>query len=309
MGIKACILGNTSLGYSWFVRTYKQGLKLNGYEVIEIDYKTTPLNEIKKRLLSEKPAIVFTHLTFHKIYPIPTVLNMYRELYQKGIKIIHLCYDARTKDRYMENVSGAFSAALVGNIPLRDNCIKAWKIPVHYLPYASMTYDKMALPEKDLMFREAVFTGNKDAHMDRKNFIERLSKRIPIKIFHTQSKGDLRNKTHALSASAKCILGLCTGYDIPFFFEVRHFQYLGSGACLLARKFIGLDDFIPDNLYYSINSYDNDGVDLATEHYNKILKTNTRPMQEEAFKFMQATHSSKVRIAEVLKFLKEDGIL
>lgn len=50
---KACILGNTKLNYSWFVKTYRQGLQLNGIETFDIDYKSTPLNQIKKILLSK----------------------------------------------------------------------------------------------------------------------------------------------------------------------------------------------------------------------------------------------------------------
>lgn len=57
--MKVCILGNTMLGYSWFVRTYKQGLQLNGHSVIEIDYKSTPLLTIRERLLSENHLLFF----------------------------------------------------------------------------------------------------------------------------------------------------------------------------------------------------------------------------------------------------------
>jgi len=282
---------------------------LNGHDVIEIDYKTTPLEKIKKRLLFEKPAIVFTHLTFHNIYPIESVLNLYREIHKAtGANFIHVCKDARITDRYMAPLSSYFSAALVGNKELQKNGSAAWKIPVYYVPYFCMTYDKMAIPSKDLMFREAVFTGSIEAHKDRREFISKLSKEIPIKIFKTQSSNDLRSRTPELSVSAKCILGLCTGYDISFF-DVRPFQYLGTGACMIMRKFKGMDDFIPDNLYYPIYSYDNDGVELAAEHYKKILNTDTRPMQEEAFKFMQANYNSKIKIAEILKLLKDDLIV
>ena len=34
--MKAVILGNTKLNYSWFVKTYREGLRKNGVEVYGI---------------------------------------------------------------------------------------------------------------------------------------------------------------------------------------------------------------------------------------------------------------------------------
>jgi hypothetical protein len=152
--MKVCILGNTNLGYSWFVRTYKQGLQLNGHSVMEIDYKATPLLDIKAKLLYEKPKLVFCHLTFHNIYPVSMVLDVFRYVNkQVGTKFIHTCNDARTVDRYMGDVSGAYHAAFVGTYDLVRNCSAAWGIPVHYTPYSCMTYEnflKVILTQKKM---------------------------------------------------------------------------------------------------------------------------------------------------------------
>jgi hypothetical protein len=50
--MKAVILGNTNLGYSWFVQTFTQGLMLNGVDVGHIDYKSTPLPQIRNKILT-----------------------------------------------------------------------------------------------------------------------------------------------------------------------------------------------------------------------------------------------------------------
>ena len=302
--MKVCILGNTNLGYSWFVRTYKQGLQLNGHSVMEIDYKATPLLDIKAKLLYEKPKLVFCHLTFHNIYPVSMVLDVFRYVNkQVGTKFIHTCNDARTVDRYMGDVSGAYHAAFVGTYDLVRNCSAAWGIPVHYTPYSCMTYENLAQPAKDLMFTEAVFTGSPGAHPDRKSFLERLAKKIPIRVFHTQSKQDLRERTPELSVSAKCILGVCTGYEIDGYLDVRPFQYLGTGACMIMRKY--KSSMIPDDLYFPIDSYDDVSVEKAARQYNYILSADTTQKRREAFRFMQAYHSSKVRLAEVLKKINQ----
>ena len=296
--MKAVILGNTKLGYSWFYLTYKQGLLLNGVDVVDIDYKSNSLNDIKNMLISLNPDIVFTHLSFHyRFRSTDIVLQMQRDVIkQTGCKFVHVVMDARKEDRYMGDISDAFHIAFVGNFEMLENCKNAWKIPVYYTPYSSLVYDSMGKQVKELMFQEAVFTGLPGIHTDRQQFLKKLSQKIPIKIFETQSGNDLRNRTLELSASAKCILGLCTGYEISGYIDVRPFQYLGAGACMIIRKFSNMDDLIPDNLYYPITSYANDGVMMAIDHYHRILREDTSLMQQAAFSYIQKFHSCKVRI-------------
>ena len=114
---EAVILGNTKLGYSWFVLTHLDGLGKNGWRTHQIDYKTVPLKVIRDLLVSMKPEYVFTHLTFHQnVNPTSLVLEMYRDVNKKvGTKFIHTMNDARVVDRYMDNVEGSIYAAFVGN--------------------------------------------------------------------------------------------------------------------------------------------------------------------------------------------------
>jgi hypothetical protein len=304
--MKAVILGNTKLNYSWFVLSYREGLKSNGVEVYDVDYKSNSLNGIKQVLIDIKPDYVFTHLTFHtSVNPTGRVLQMYRDVTTAcGAKFIHTLNDARTEDRYMGDISNAIHMAFVGNTKVLHNGLAAWNIPVFFAPYSSLNYPKMSLPASDLMFKDPVFTGAPGAHKDRLQFLERIAKRIKILVFQTQSGVDLRHRTPELSASAKCILGLCTGYNVEGYIDVRPFQYLGTGACMIARKFKGMDAIIPPDLYFPINSYRADGVDLLIDHWNFIKKTNTRPLQERAFKYMQQHHSCKERMKFVLQMLK-----
>lgn len=304
--MKAVILGNTKLNYSWFVLTHRQGLWQNGVVPFDIDYRSTPLAEIKKQLLEIKPAAVFEHLSFHgNINPLGSVLQMFRDVSKQiGTKFIHFCHDARREDRYMGDISYAYHMGFVGTFDMQNNCQKAWGIPVHYSPYSTLVYNKIPKPAKDLAFTEAVFTGSVGSHQDRADFIQRLGQKIPIKVFQTQSSNDLRGRTQELSVSSKCILGLCTGYDIPGYIDVRPFQYLGAGACMIIRKFSNMDDYIPDALYYPITSYGDDGVAEAVDHYHRILREDTSEMQKAAMGYIQRFHSCKARIADVLNKIK-----
>lgn len=311
---KAVILGNTTLGYSWFVLTHLDGLIHNEWSVDQIDYKSTRLDGIKRMLISIKPEYVFTHLTFHQqINKTPAILQMYRDVKNAvGTRFIHTMNDARVVDRYMGNLEGAMDMAFVGNTQCIEECEKAWGIPVHFCPYSSLTYDKMKEPVNEFKFPgHAVFTGSPTAHPDRWDFIQKLQRRMKIQIFQTQSHGDLRHKTPELSVSADCILGLCTGYDIKHYIDVRPFQYMGTGAILIARKFLGMDDIIPQMLYYPFDGYTNKDADYVKKCYEKyIVRMDNTITRQEAFKFIQKYHSAKVRIGDVISVLdgKRDNV-
>lgn len=312
MNYKAVILGNTRLSYSWFVLTHRQGLKLNGWDVLEIDYKSTPLNEIKKKILDYKPNVIFTHLSFHShIHSTTTILNFFKDIKNKiNVKIIHTVNDARIKDRFMGDIRGSFDAAFVGTYPMVNGCQTAFKVPVFYSPYSALCYDKMADFTPDLAFKKLVFTGSPNAHRtgwkdNRADFIERLQKQVPLKIFRTQSGQDLRKRTPELSVSCSSVLAACVGYEIEGYIDVRPWQYLGTGACMIMRKFNRMDELIPDDLYWEFKDYSNDSIMQIKELRQRALKEDTSEMRKKAFDFVQKYHSSEVRMKNILACIEE----
>lgn len=308
--MKVVIYGNTRLAYSWFFQTFKQGLELNNHQVYLLDYRSNPPNKAYGVLARINPDVVFTHLTFHnKIYPRDQVLNMYQDCRKRlGTKIVHVIMDAREEPRYNGNISRAFDCALLSQTKNLKKFSNYWKIPVYFHPYCSLTYYQMAPIVGSLQFKEAVFTGNPDAHEDRVAFLAQLTKLMPIRTFITQSQNDLRHRTPELSSSAWAILGLCTGYDIDGYIDVRPFQYLGAGAVMISRKFKGMDDIIPPDLYYSFNSYSSVGAEFVKECYNKkcYQKSNIE-MRHRAFNYMQQNHSSKVRLKAIMEDIFKNG--
>lgn len=307
---KICILGNTGnnphTAYSWFVKTTAQGFSLLGHEVIGFDYKSHTIEEIKDFLFNKDIDILFTHLTMHKHHDKFKMMEIFDNLRSlKDIIIIHTMQDARHEPRYADDISHAFDLALVGQTENIEKFQNYWKIPVYYWPYSSLTYNKIANSVSDLKFKEPVFTGSAGSHKDRSDFIKKLQQIMSIKIIQTGSKQDLRNRTSELSVSAKCILGLCTGYDISGYLEVRPWQYLGTGACMIMRKFKDMDKIIPEHLYYPIYDYSWESVYKVKELFDKIQKTNTGPMRREAFNFIQRYHSSKERMKQTLQVIED----
>lgn len=305
--MKIVILGNTSLNYSWFVLSTREGCKANGHKVYEIDYKSTPIPQIYKKCEEIKPDIMFTHLSFHgNVNSVSSVLELYEKINKKlGTKIIHTLGDAQVatkgmQDRYMGDVSHAIHMAFVSNRCGVENMSKAWKIPVFYSPYSSLIYKELETPDNTLAFDVPVFTGGIGAHPDRKQFIEAFQKEQEIVVFPTQSKSDKRHVTAKLSISAKCILGLCTGYDIDGFIDVRPFQYLGTGAFMISRKFENMDTIIPDDLYVPFHGYTQSDVYFVQDRWNYWKTKNTMEMRVKAFNYIQEKHNCKVRMGNVL---------
>jgi hypothetical protein len=304
VNMKTVLLGNTRLDYSWFIKTYREGLQLNGCEVKEIDYKTTAIESIKQQLIDYKPYAVFTHLTFHHFHDTTRMMEMFSQLYREhDIKFIHTCNDARSVDRLMIDVSNVFHAAFVGTHTMVENCSDAFNIPVYYSPYSSLCYDSMSPPAEDLRFEDPVFTGSPDSHPDRKDFLNKLQAITKVVVFKTQSGNDLRHRTPELSVSAKCILGLCTGYDIPGYIDVRPFQYLGTGAFMASRRFMHMESIIPDDLYLPFDDYSEESAHYIIDEI-KSFGWNTESIRKKAFKFIQEKHSCRTRIREVLDLIR-----
>ncbi len=302
--MKIAILGNTRLNYSWFVLTHRQGLNLNGFQrVIQIDYKSTSLAQIYERLINEKPKYVFTHLTFHQhIHPAPVIMDLYRRVTKEvGTKFVHTLADARHEPRWSEDISGAFHMAFINQTENLEKFQNYWKIPVVYAPYSALKQSELVNPVKELAFgNQLIFTGSPGAHPPRRDFLNRVQQIMPLKYLHTQSANDLRHRTPELAISAKAILSACIGHDIAHYNEVRPWQYLGAGACLIHRKFKGEDDLIPDNLYLEYKS----PADVKGQ-FEIACKEDTMPMRKRAFEFIQRHHSSKVRMYNILECLEE----
>lgn len=302
----AAIYGNTKNNYSWFVLTHRQGLLLNNYDVLEIDSKITPIERARDILISKKPRYIFTHLTFHNQgQQLNRLLSMYHEVTRKaGSKWVHTCNDARKEDRAKIPLYTVFFAAFVGSRDMVTNGRKVWRIPTYYSAYSSLKQDSIASPVNKFKFTTPVFTGNPIIHEDRSKFIKLLGERMELKIMKTQSKQDLRHQTPELSASAKCILGLCTGYDVPFYIDVRPWQYLGAGAFMIIRKFQGMDEIIPDNLYIPFTGYSKKDADFVVSKFREYSKIDTSAIRTRAFNFIQKYHNSQIRMRNILNVLE-----
>ena len=85
--------------------------------------------------------------------------------------------------------------------------------------------------------------------------------------------------------------------------DVRPFQYLGTGAFMIMRKFNDMDSHIPDDLYVPFDSYDEPMV--VKRLWDEWKYRDTSDMRERAFKYIQEHHSSQKRMENVLKVMNQ----
>lgn len=309
---KIAIIGNVGndirTAYSWFVKTVYDGFTKLGHDVQGINWKTNSLQNIEQFIFNGKFDIVFTHLTFHNHKPIDEVMKLFKRFRINGIFMIHTLSDARKKPRYNGDISEGFNMAFTSQLENLEKFKNAWKVPTFFWPYSSLTRDFISDPVEKYSFEHPIFTGTTIAHWDRRDFIKRLKNVMPILTIETKSEGDKRHVTPELSSSAKCILGLCTGYDIGGYIDVRPFQYLGCGAFMISRKFKWQEKILPDDIHILFHSYKDPMV--VKDLWKEWKKKNTMPMRKKAFEFMQRYHSSKVRMENTLKVIegKQDSV-
>lgn len=312
---KICILGNTgndiSKAYSWFVKTTYEGMVLNGHEVKGFDYKTHTIDQIRNFLFDYNPDIIFTHLTMHKHHDKFDVMEIFDNLRSlNDTKIIHTMQDARENPRYSGDISHAFDMAFVAQTENIPKFSKLWNIPVYYWPYSSLTYMDRGIYRSNLDFKKPVFPGNPSSHNDRTLFIQKLQKHLDFKIIQTKSKDDVRDKTLDFSASTPCVLGLCTGYDISGYGEVRWVQFGGAGAILIMRKFKEMIKYFPEKidnkrLYFGFDDYNHpEVVKSLWEKINKMSNTEKNIIKQNVFNFIQTYHSSKIRMKQTIEVIE-----
>jgi hypothetical protein len=70
-----------------------------------------------------------------------------------------------------------------------------------------------------------------------------------------------------------------------------------------------MDSIIPSELYYSFDSYEDPYI--VKNYFEEIKKIDTKPLQQEAFEYMQRYHSAKERMRNTIKVIEgeQDSVL
>lgn len=318
--LRILILGNTRLGYSWFVLTATQGAVLLGHQVRHIDFKTNDFGWIREQTEWFRPDLILTHIVFHKPvndkHGLTHVLEWFNDLRKAlGTKICYNMGDARTTPRYPHDISSAFDLGLVNNFDpeTRARFEQTWKVPTIWWPYSALWQKTIADPAPDLKNLGLVYTGSldraSDLHRRRTEFVEQLkaafaAAKLPFTIYQTQDpKGDMRHRTAELSASTGGVLGLPADNDVPGYLDVRPFQYGGAGAVLYHREVPALEKvFNPARHYIGFNGYNPEAVvDLFKRMQKPSAAAVEKRVRLSVFTHVQKHHCSINRMEDIIE--------
>lgn len=311
--MKILVIGNTGIdiarAYSWFVKNVYEGVSILGHEVRGIDFHSISTDVLRNKIYEYKPEIIFTHLTFHKkgLQRLSEILELYGKARKKfGCKIVHYLFDGRSTPRYYGDISHAFDCAFVSQTESISKLSQIWRIPVYFSHYACQKYKEIGKFDKSINIgNKLVYTGNIGSYPEgRGKFLKDLQKIMDLQIFITQSKNDMRNKTLKLSATAKIILSISSGYNIKHFIDTRPWQYLGAGAFLIQKVFKDMKDIIPSNLFAPFYDFD---TYLVKDLYDYWMnnKKERKQIQKRAFDFMQKYHTCDRRMKDTLNVIFE----
>jgi len=305
--IRLACLGDWSNYFSYFLYGSLEGAILNQCWFRPIDIRS-PVKVIVRNILEFRPDILLAHMLFSEgVRPIPETLDYLATVRKKvGTRVFYHLGDARTVPRYAGDISMAVDGCLVNQTNLTP-FEEIWKVPCYHWPYAAFKQARIAGKVKEFE-HPLIFTGrlsDKGIHRNRTIFIRELQRLMPVKVYPDEKYPDTKLLTAEIAASATAILGVCAGYDIPGYADVRPYQYPGAGGVLFQRYYLGLEEIFLDGKHM-IFFYDDDPSNFE-ELYNKWVfgefSSLLSSIRQEAFSFLQRYHTYANRIKDVLNIV------
>jgi len=301
--IRIATLGDWDNYFSYFLSGTMEGAIQNGCWFRPINIRIGK-KQIKDNIIEFRPHILFAHMLYSQILKEPEgTRNILRKLRQSlNMKVYYHLGDARTEPRYPHNISDHVDGCLINQTENLDKFSSIWGVPCYYWPYGCFYQERIAEPIKEFS-HDLVFTGrlsNKGVHAHRTNFVRKLQKIMPIKLYPDDNYIDTKLLTAEVAASAKAVLGVCAGYNIEGYMDVRPFQYPGAGAFLMQRYYIGMYRVVVDEEHMVI--FRHDDVDKFVELYKKWMDKpeEINRIRNTAFEFFQKHHSYYNRVWDII---------
>jgi hypothetical protein len=297
------ILGNVQKYYSHFLCGSMEGAIRCGGWAKTVQLVDRQVKDIRDEIDFMKPDFIIGHMFFGPLRM--DVLHMFAEVRRKyGTKVIYHMGDAREIPRYPHPIHDFVDLGLVNHGDY-EKFSHIWNIPCIHWPYMCFYQEDIADIDPRYIC-DMAFTGDLSEvkhHGPRAQFIKKIKNLINIKVFPTPETGNTRFQTAELSSSAKAVLGMQMGTNIPLYQDVRPFQYCGSGAIYLHDQCEAMDVFFEPEVHY-VPYKINDAKSLK-EQYDKF----TRPefsdrIRRQAFEFCQKHHSTKQRIESIIRYFE-----
>lgn len=306
--IRIAVLGDWDKYFSYFLNGMQEGAIRNGCWFRPLNIRSS-WDTIKANIWEFRPDILGCHMIFSKE---PHGPEKHLEEFAKfkktlGTIIFYHAGDARREPRYTKDISRSIDFCLVNQTECLTKFSNYWRVPCYYWPYGCLYQDKIAAVdsrfEHDLVFTGRLSASPGSIHSHRTEFIGKLKELIPITIYPNKDYPDTKLLTAEISASSKAILGVCAGYDINGYMDVRPFQYPGAGAFLLQRKYKNMERVFIDKQHMVM--FRDDEPEHFVDLYQGWMKKSKEisEIRQTAFVFLQRHHSYANRVRDILNIV------
>jgi hypothetical protein len=301
--LRICTLGDWTKYFSYFLAGTQEGAILNGCLFRPVDIRQSK-ESILKCLFEFRPHILFCHCIFGNVFRPTDQFEVLSDIRKKfGTKVYYHLGDTRTEPRYPYDISSFVDAVLVNQTENLKKFSQIWKVPTYHWPYGCFYQKEIADGNKEFM-HDLVFTGrlnDNGVHGQRTAFIKELRTKIPsFAIYPNDKYPDTKLLTAEIAASAIAILGVCAGYNIKGYMDVRPFQYVGAGGFLLQRYYSEMDKVFNNDEHLVWFNNDNVSDFLHIFEYYKRCKDKIKRIKNKGFEFCQKYHSYKRRVEDVI---------
>lgn len=306
--IRIAVLGDWDLYFSYFLNGMQEGAIRNGCWFRPLNIRS-PWDKIRENIWEFRPDILGCHMIFSKEPHGPEKHLMEFAKFKKTLNtaIFYHAGDVRTEPRYPDDISKSIDFCLVNQTESLSKFSNYWKVPCYYWPYGCLHQDSIAAVdgrfEHNLVFTGRLSSSPTSIHRQRTEFIEKIQALMPITTYPNKEYPDTKLLTAEISASAKAVLGVCTGYDIAGYMDVRPMQYPGAGAFLLQRRYKGMERVIVDKQHMVLFRSDdpNNFVELYNDWMAKPKEISR--IRKSAFEFFQKYHSYERRVQDILNLV------
>lgn len=295
--LRALIVGDLQYNSEMLFGVH-QGLTLLGHWPVMIDIRSE-LGIIVKKAKDVAPHVAIFHMLMwsplgpNHTYGLLSLCEWLRRTHNTKV-LIH-DGDARNEARFPHDISTAVDLALCNHTADRS----AWHVPTLRWPYFAFVQRETAEPVDE--FRcDLAFAGRHGGgiYQARTEFVATLKTRMGdrFRVFPSAEVPHTLYRTPELAASATAVWGHGRPQEeAPGWLDVRVFLLPGAGAVLLHDDAGGLLE--PMRHYVPVQRYDADSVLAAVD----IAREQGVGIRAEAFRYVQAEHSSVVRIRQALQ--------
>ena len=298
--LRSVLIGDVDHYPSEYIFGVNQGMTILGHWHRTVNVRQ-PIDVIAKVLGEVDPDLIWGHMLLWS----PAGAAHTRQLLslcadwrrKRGATVVLHDGDARQETRFPYDISAAVDVALCNHTADRGT----WRIPQLHWPYFAFYQSTMASPHPewacDLFFAGRVGEGIYTARTQLLSTLQQVLSAKGLTFRCCVTGPHTLFRTPEVAASATAVLGHGRGPEAPGWVDVRVFQYPGAGGVLLHDDVGGFLEPYQHYVPYKWGDLESilAGIEYARAHGAKL--------RQEAFRFVQARHSSVIRVQQVLGWL------